>query len=364
MILKLINNTAVIKTYASGAVTLPASSNVTVSVANQLATAVDGNLFSDVTQSNVSVSDNVNIFVGNDALSYLNRLISTQVNLNDSSSNGITSTSINSKQRLDINSSSEGVDGSAAPYGTTQMGGKDGGGNLQSIATDTSGNQQIVGNIAAGVTDSGNGVKASGVYNSTLPTYTTGQRADLQLDANGRMILGPSSTISAVPSDGTKASYSAAKLGLTPQGSDIFTITGSATKTIRVTRIEVSFTQSIYNENEVVLIKRSTANTGGSSTAVPAVPHDSNNSAATATVLSYTSNPTVGTAVGTVRVAKVFGQATSEPYAGSMIVVWDFGNRPSQAVVLRGITQVLAINLNSVTISGASFDISIEWTEE
>ena len=312
MILKLINNTAVIKTYASGAVTLPASSNVTVPIVNQLATAVDGNLFSDVTQNNVSISDSINTFVGNDALSYLNRLIASQVSVNDNSGNGITSTSINSKQRLDINSSSEGVDGSAVPYGTTQAGGKDASGNLQTFSTDTNGYQYV----------------------------------------------------NSIPFDGAKATYSAAKLNLNPQGSDIFTITGSATKTIRVTRIEVSFTQSIYNTNDVLLIKRSTANTAGSSTAVPAVPHDSSSAAATATVLCYTSNPTLGTAVGTMRAAKVFGQATSEPYAGSVVLVWDFGDRPSQAVVLRGITQVLAINLNSVTISGASFDISIEWTEE
>lgn len=42
----------------------------------------------------------------------------------------------------------------------------------------------ILSSVAAGATDSGNPVKVGGVYNSTPPTLTTGQRGDLQFDAN------------------------------------------------------------------------------------------------------------------------------------------------------------------------------------
>jgi hypothetical protein len=42
-----------------------------------------------------------------------------------------------------------------------------------------------VGNVASGATDAGNGVKVAGVYNSTKPTFTTGQRGDLQLTSRG-----------------------------------------------------------------------------------------------------------------------------------------------------------------------------------
>lgn len=45
----------------------------------------------------------------------------------------------------------------------------------------------VTGNIASAVTDSGNPIKVGGVYNSSLPTFSTGQRADLQLDSNGRI---------------------------------------------------------------------------------------------------------------------------------------------------------------------------------
>lgn len=47
-----------------------------------------------------------------------------------------------------------------------------------------------VGNVASGATDSGNPLKVGGVYNSTLPTYTSGQRGDLQVDTRGRLFSG------------------------------------------------------------------------------------------------------------------------------------------------------------------------------
>lgn len=42
-----------------------------------------------------------------------------------------------------------------------------------------------VGNAASGVADSGNPVKVGGIYNSTLPTFTNGQRGDAQLGTRG-----------------------------------------------------------------------------------------------------------------------------------------------------------------------------------
>lgn len=45
----------------------------------------------------------------------------------------------------------------------------------------------VVGNVAAGVADTGNPVKAGGKYNLTLPTYADGQRGDLQLGIKGAL---------------------------------------------------------------------------------------------------------------------------------------------------------------------------------
>jgi hypothetical protein len=91
---------------------------------------------------------------------------------------------------------SQGVGGLAAAGAAVAgnpnlVAGKDGSGNAQSIATDTSGNQIAVGNVASGATDSGNPVKIGGKASSTLPTaLTTGQRTDLWAGLNGQLIIG------------------------------------------------------------------------------------------------------------------------------------------------------------------------------
>lgn len=43
----------------------------------------------------------------------------------------------------------------------------------------------VAGNAASGATDSGNPVKIGGVYNTTLPTLTNGQRGDAQMSSKG-----------------------------------------------------------------------------------------------------------------------------------------------------------------------------------
>jgi hypothetical protein len=48
--------------------------------------------------------------------------------------------------------------------------------------------QAIIGNVVAGSPDNGAaGVKLSAIYNTSSPTYTTGNRADLQTDINGNL---------------------------------------------------------------------------------------------------------------------------------------------------------------------------------
>jgi hypothetical protein len=202
-------------------------------------------------------------------------------------------------------------------------------------------------------------VAVQGTYNISLPTAAaTGQRVPIQTDINGRQLVVNS------PIDGQRASYSmSATVTTAATATDVVTITGSATKTVRVTLIRVSGLATTAITTPVLLIKRSAANTGGTSAALTAVPHDSNNAAATATGLSYTANPTgLGAAVGTMRQDRLTFAVTAS--TADAPLVWDFGARPSQAVVLRGTTQVLAVNLNSTTITGGSISIDIEWTEE
>lgn len=90
--------------------------------------------------------------------------------------------------------------GSLSPTSVyTAVGGSDGA-NGRILRTDVSGNLFTVGqgpgsanvvggNVASGATDSGNPAKIGGVYNSTLPTFTTGQRGDAQLDSKGALVV-------------------------------------------------------------------------------------------------------------------------------------------------------------------------------
>jgi hypothetical protein len=55
------------------------------------------------------------------------------------------------------------------------------------ISNDSTGQIIARGNVASGSTDSGNPVKVGGVYNSAAPSFTTGQRGDLQLDVSGNL---------------------------------------------------------------------------------------------------------------------------------------------------------------------------------
>lgn len=183
---------------------------------------------------------------------------------------------------------------------------------------------------------------------------------ELGVSANPVVVSG---TLS--PSDSTKTTYSASITGLVAGAlaTDIFTITGSATKTVRITYFIISATSAAGSNSNVQLIKRSTANTGGTSTTPAITPHDSANAAGTAVVRAYTLNPTLlGTTVGIVRSFKEFLSGVVTADAGRCEMT--FGDRPGQAIVLRGTSEMLAVNLNATTISSSSFNISIEFTEE
>lgn len=172
-----------------------------------------------------------------------------------------------------------------------------------------------------------------------------------------------SGSVSNSPVDGSKSTFSAAATGLTvaANATDIFTITGSATKTIRIISLEISATQTTAGNVSLLVLKRSTANAAGTSTTLTNVRYDATHPAATAVVRSYTANPTLGTLVGNIKSARFFiSTGTTLP----TILRYEFGKGPSQAIILRGTNEVLAVNLNGVSVAGSNFSINIEWTEE
>ena len=141
---------------------------------------------------------------------------------------------------------------------------------------------------------------------------------------------------------------------------DIFQLIGSASKTVEVTRIRITGTQITTGQVAFYIKKRSTANTGGTSSAATLVPLLSTDAAATAVGAIYTANPTTGTTVGDVAVRLVPIVAAAS--LGDQEVNIDFGER-GRPLILSGVAQAMAINLNGVTITSGSLVITIEFTE-
>lgn len=184
---------------------------------------------------------------------------------------------------------------------------------------------------------------------------STGKLRPLLVNTDGALII--------ETNEETKTTYRAAvnALAVAAAATDVFTITGSASKTIRITEVRMFNTQTTSSNQVVLLIKRSTANTGGTSTAQTAVSMDSNDTAATATVLAYTANPTLGTTVGTILADRMFFQTVATAVGDRVAYFFtDIGKEPT----LRGTGEVLAINLNGATIVGGAMMISITWIEE
>lgn len=155
--------------------------------------------------------------------------------------------------------------------------------------------------------------------------------------------------------------YSAtASITLAATATDVAILPGSATTTVFVTKVILSGTQTTGGQVGFSIVKRSTANAGGTSAAMTAIPHDSADAAATAAPLSYTANPTPGTAIGSVRQSYIPFGAANNAQVG--VVTLEFGDK-GKPITLNGVAQGLAVNLNGVTVTGGVIDVTFEWFE-
>lgn len=168
--------------------------------------------------------------------------------------------------------------------------------------------------------------------------------------------------------DAARTTFSAGVVGLVPAASatDIFTISGSSIpgRKVKVLRIEVSGIATAAAAIPFSIVKRSTANTGGTATNPAAVAHEAiTGLSASATVTAYTANPTTGTLVGVVQ-AKRGTLLTAAAGTPASPTPFDFTTPNSKFPTLNGPTEVLALNFNGTTAAGNSLDIFVTWSEE
>ncbi len=250
----------------------------------------------------------------------------------------------------------QGVNQSAAPI---LIAGSDGT-NARNVLTDSNGNLRQVGAVPVGQSLSGIAPVAIGGNDGSGAQM-------LKVDSRGNAF---------VNTEGQKATYSASVSSFTPVASptDFFNIFGSASKTIRITRIEISAstTSATPAALDLSLNKRSTAGTAGSAvlTNLTGVPHDSTNAAvsAVASTVGTANYTTLGTLVGVVQARKLVATLTpltATDFPITRPLVFDFTNRNEQGIVLRGITEQLALGFGGASLpAGLSLDINITWTEE
>lgn len=196
-----------------------------------------------------------------------------------------------------------------------------------------------------------------------------GDLAPVQLDAYGNV---------RVTLEGGKPTYSVAFDDLAAANSctDLVRISGSATKTVFVQEIRLSATATAAKTLDVRLMRRSTANADGTSSAPTVIKHDADTAAGTAVVLIYTANPTVGTGTGIFRsrrytIAAVDAVCTyAETGAGTGAlhpeeIVFDLrGFNGGQGFRLEGVAQGLTVELDGESAGAAnSWSGSVTWTE-
>lgn len=140
---------------------------------------------------------------------------------------------------------------------------------------------------------------------------------------------------------------------------DLITLYGSSTRTVKVRRIVLSGLSTTAGTMDAQIVKRTAANTGGTASAKTPAKYDSGSADATAVLSLYTANPT-SLGAGIVLGARMlnFGLAGA---SGSL--VWEFskGDEP----VLRGSSQGIAVNLNGSAVpAGGKISWTVEWIEE
>lgn len=191
--------------------------------------------------------------------------------------------------------------------------------------------------------------------NSTACTFANQKNCGADVNQVGQL---------SVDHQGKRVTYRAAATGLVPVASatDVAYLSGSATKTVKVTRIIVSGSAGTNLGVPVSIIKRSTANSAGTCASLTSVPMDSSDSAGTAVATSCTANPTTGTTVGTVANQQLWLPTTGG--AASPVADFRFGDFGGKPVYLRGTSQVLAVNLNAVSVTSGLLYITFEYTEE
>lgn len=166
-----------------------------------------------------------------------------------------------------------------------------------------------------------------------------------------------------------EATYTASAAFFTPYATptDICSLAAGNSQTsspsrLRVYHVRIWGTQTTAGINNFFLVKRSAPNTGGTSSAIAAITHDSHYPASLATVLKWTAAPTLGATVGTVKSAAIgFNLPAGSTNSG---FDFDFGPNTGALPLILYPGESVSINFAGAAVpSGMSMSCEFHWAE-
>lgn len=171
--------------------------------------------------------------------------------------------------------------------------------------------------------------------------------------------------VACVSSDGLKPTYRAGGNGLTlysTAAAVLLEVVGSATKTIRVKKIEIWGQAATKFFTELQLLRCTGASAGTPAVAVKGK-HDKNDANATAVINSYAAAAAAGAGSAVIG-AKVLNVGAPAATLPALSAVWDFCRNEDKALILRGTGDVIEV-YNTITGLGAgTFGFEVEWEED
>lgn len=138
---------------------------------------------------------------------------------------------------------------------------------------------------------------------------------------------------------------------------DVLTMQGSATKTVSITSLTFVAQATTAAMQPINIVKRTTANTGQSSTATPYAVLNSNSPNPSSVSAVYSSN---ASALGTQAWVMAYQCPNTATTTIANPMVLDFKNNP---IILNGTSEWFCINLNAHVVTGGTLSIFITFNE-
>lgn len=160
--------------------------------------------------------------------------------------------------------------------------------------------------------------------------------------------------------------YACSQFACDSTATDIWTLAGNATTVVKVLFLLITSTANAAATGRLQVLRRSAANTGGTTASPTVAKADSRNAASSSTPAHYTAHPTaLGTSAGAIA-SQQFGQQVNTAVPIQQPFVLDFRTyMGGQTLRLNGTSEILAVNAAAALGgTGNAWDIQVCWTEE